>query len=121
MSGVCPARAYVIATYALCGFANLGSIAIQIGGISALAPSRRADLARLGLRAMLAGTLATCLTAAIAGAFITDEDAERDFRQSKARVATTAAQKIEQYDAFLARYPESRFAAEFRELKSRAK
>jgi CNT family concentrative nucleoside transporter len=115
------ARAYVIATYALCGFANLGSIAIQIGGISALAPSRRADLARLGMRAMLAGTLATFLTAAIAGAFITDEDAERDFRKNKARVAATAAQKIEQYDAFLARYPDSRFAPEFRELKSRAK
>jgi len=45
-------RTFVIATYALCGFANFGSIAIQIGGISAIAPERRADLARLGLKAM---------------------------------------------------------------------
>ena len=115
------ARAYVVATYALCGFANLGSIAIQIGGISAIAPSRRADLARLGLRAMLAGTLATFLTAAIAGALLTDEDAERDFRKNKARIAPTAAQKIEQYDLFLGKYPNSAFAEEFRALKSRAK
>jgi len=115
------ARAYVVATYALCGFANLGSIAIQIGGISALAPSRRADLARLGMRAMLAGTLATFFTAAIAGALIGDEDAERDFRKNKARVAVTASEKAEQYDAFLSRYPDSRFAPEFRELRSRAK
>jgi CNT family concentrative nucleoside transporter len=115
------ARAYVVATYALCGFANLGSIAIQIGGISALAPSRRADLARLGMRAMLAGTLATFLTAAIAGSMISDEDAERDFRKNKARVAPTAALKIEQYDAFLGKYPDSSFAPEIRELKSRVK
>ena len=110
-----------MATYALCGFANLGSIAIQIGGISALAPSRRSDLARLGFRAMLAGTLATFLTASIAGALLTDEDAERDFRKNKARVAVTSAQKIEQYDRFLGKYPDSAFADEFRELKSRVK
>lgn len=115
------ARAYVISTYALCGFANLGSIAVQIGGISAIAPSRRADLARLGFRAMLAGTLATFLTASIAGALLTDEEAERDFRKNKARVAATAAQKVEQYDLFLGRYPDSAFAPEFRELKSKAK
>src|SRR5437867_720297 len=60
-------RSFVITTYALCGFANVSSIAIQIGGISSLAPSRRGDLARLGLRAMLAGTLANFLTATIAG------------------------------------------------------
>ncbi len=60
-------RSFVIATYALCGFANFSSIAIQIGGIGALAPSRRGDLARLGLRAMLAGTLANFMTATIAG------------------------------------------------------
>lgn len=115
------ARAYVIATYALCGFANLGSIGVQIGGISAIAPSRRADLARLGFRAMLAGTLATFLTASIAGVMLTDEDAERDFRKNKARIATTAAQKIEQYDIFLGKYPNSSFAAEFQELKAKVK
>ncbi|MGH9422361.1 MAG: NupC/NupG family nucleoside CNT transporter, partial [Thermoanaerobaculia bacterium] len=55
-------RSFVILTYALCGFANFSSIAIQIGGIGSLAPSRRSDLARLGMRAMLAGTLANFLT-----------------------------------------------------------
>ena len=60
-------RSFVITTYALCGFANFSSIAIQIGGISSLAPTRRGDLARLGMRAMIAGTLANFLTATIAG------------------------------------------------------
>jgi CNT family concentrative nucleoside transporter len=60
-------RSFVITTYALCGFANFSSIAIQIGGIGSLAPTRRGDLARLGLRAMIAGTLANFLTATIAG------------------------------------------------------
>ena len=57
----------LIATYALCGFANFSSIAIQIGGIGGIAPSRRGDLARLGLRAVLGGSLATFMTATIAG------------------------------------------------------
>lgn len=61
------AKAKLIATFALCGFANFSSIAIQIGGIGALIPERRGDLARLGLRAMLAGTLANFLSACIAG------------------------------------------------------
>jgi CNT family concentrative nucleoside transporter len=60
-------RSRIIATYALCGFSNFSSIAIQIGGIGAMAPSRKADLARLGLRAMIAGSLATFQTATIAG------------------------------------------------------
>jgi CNT family concentrative nucleoside transporter len=60
-------RSFTIATFALCGFANFSSIGIQIGGIGALAPNRRHDLARLGLRAMLAGTLANFITATIAG------------------------------------------------------
>jgi CNT family concentrative nucleoside transporter len=63
-------RSFVITTYALCGFANFSSIAIQIGGIGSLAPSRRGDLARLGLRAMIAGTLANFLTATIAGVLL---------------------------------------------------
>ena len=63
-------RAVVISTYALCGFANLGSIAIQIGGIGGIAPERRSDLARLGVRAMLAGTLAAFMTACVAGLLI---------------------------------------------------
>jgi CNT family concentrative nucleoside transporter len=60
-------RSFTIATFALCGFANFSSIGIQIGGIGALAPDRRHDLARLGLRAMFAGTLANFVTATIAG------------------------------------------------------
>ncbi len=61
------AHSQLIATYALCGFANFSSIAIQIGGIGGLAPNRRPDLARLGLRAVLGGSLATFMTATIAG------------------------------------------------------
>jgi CNT family concentrative nucleoside transporter len=61
------ARAATILTYALCGFANLGSIAIQIGGIGAIAPERRQDLARLGVRAMIGGLLASYMTACVAG------------------------------------------------------
>ncbi len=61
----------LIATYALCGFANFSSIAIQIGGIGGLAPNRRADLARLGLRAVLGGSIATFMTATIAGVLST--------------------------------------------------
>ena len=57
----------LISTYALCGFANFSSIAIQLGGIGGLAPNRRSDIARLGLRAVLGGTLATMMTATIAG------------------------------------------------------
>lgn len=63
-------RSFTLATYALCGFANLGSVAIQIGGIGALVPERRPDLAQLGLRAMLGGLLASYLTAAIVGILI---------------------------------------------------
>jgi len=60
-------KAVLISTYALCGFANFSSIAIQIGGIGGLAPDRKSDIARLGLRAVLGGTLATMMTATIAG------------------------------------------------------
>jgi len=60
-------RSFTIATYALCGFANFSSIAIQIGGIGALAPNRKSDLARLGLKAVAAGTMANFMSAAIAG------------------------------------------------------
>ena len=60
-------KSFVIATYALCGFANFSSIAIQIGGIGALAPSRKSDLARLGLRAVAAGSMANFMSACVAG------------------------------------------------------
>ena len=60
-------RSFAIATFALCGFANLSSIGIQIGGIGALAPNKRGELARLGFRAMMAGTMANLMSASIAG------------------------------------------------------
>jgi CNT family concentrative nucleoside transporter len=63
-------KAIVIATYALCGFANFSSIAIQIGGIGPLAENRRTDIAKLGFRALLGGTIATWMTASIAGMFV---------------------------------------------------
>jgi CNT family concentrative nucleoside transporter len=65
--GVISARAQIISTYALCGFANFSSIGIQLGGIAAVAPRRRADLASLGLKAMFGGAIASWLTATIAG------------------------------------------------------
>ncbi len=70
MTATLDPRSYTLATYALCGFANFSSIAIQIGGIGSLAPTRRADLAKLGLRAMIGGLLASYLTATIAGILI---------------------------------------------------
>lgn len=63
-------RSFVIATYALCGFANFSSIAVQVGGIGALVPSRRKDFAKLGFRAMIGGTIASFMTATIAGVLL---------------------------------------------------
>jgi len=65
--GLLDPRSFTIATFALCGFANFSSIGIQMGGIGALAPNKRGDLARLGIRAMLAGTMANLMSASIAG------------------------------------------------------
>jgi concentrative nucleoside transporter, CNT family len=67
-AGALSQKSVVIATYALCGFANFSSIAIQIGGTGGMAPTRQADISKLGLRAMIAATLATMMTATIAGA-----------------------------------------------------
>ena len=63
-------RAKIIATYALCGFSNLGSVGIQIGGINAIAPQRQADLAQLSLRALMAGSIACFMTACVAGILV---------------------------------------------------
>ncbi len=63
-------RSVTILTYALCGFSNFSSIGIQIGGLGAMAPERQSDFARLGLKAMLCGALATCMTACVAGVLI---------------------------------------------------
>ncbi|MEQ8245949.1 nucleoside transporter C-terminal domain-containing protein [Fulvivirga sp.] len=68
MGGGLSEKSIVIATYALCGFANFSSIAIQVGGIGVMAPSRQGDLSRLGMRALFAATMATMMTATIAGA-----------------------------------------------------
>ena len=64
------AHTQVIVTFALCGFANLSSIGIILGGLGVMAPSRRKDLARMGLRAVTAGTLSNLMSAALAGVFI---------------------------------------------------
>lgn len=63
-------RSFIITTYALCGFANFGSVAIMIGGIGGIAPERRGDLARLGLRSLVGGTLATMLTGCMIGLYL---------------------------------------------------
>ncbi|PKQ68906.1 NupC/NupG family nucleoside CNT transporter [Raineya orbicola] len=70
IEGLLDTKAIVIATFALCGFANFSSIAIQIGGIGGMAPNRQSDISRLGLRALLGGSLATFMSATIAGALI---------------------------------------------------
>lgn len=72
-SGDISPRAIIIATYALCGFANFSSIGIQIGGISALVPDRRKDLAKVGVRAMFGGALASWMTATVAGILISEQ------------------------------------------------
>ncbi|MGH8429388.1 MAG: nucleoside transporter C-terminal domain-containing protein, partial [Solimonas sp.] len=59
----------VVITFALCGFANLSSIAMMLGGLGSLAPSRRSDIARMGLRAVLAGSLSNLMSATLAGLF----------------------------------------------------
>jgi concentrative nucleoside transporter, CNT family len=69
-SGALSERSVLITNYALCGFANFGSIAIQIGGIGGIAPERRGDLAKLGVRAMIGGTLAAMMTATVAGVLL---------------------------------------------------
>ncbi len=66
-SGEKTPRSVTIASYALCGFANFGSLAILLGGIGGLAPSRRGEVAELGLRSILSGSLATFMTACVAG------------------------------------------------------
>ncbi len=66
-SGVLQEKTILIMTYALCGFANISSVAIQIGGIGAMAPNKKGTIAKLGFKALLGGALATCLTATIAG------------------------------------------------------
>ena len=70
LEGVMSERSVIIGTYALCGFANFSSIAIQIGGIGGIAPERRSDIAALGVKAVIGGALASWMTATIAGVLI---------------------------------------------------
>jgi CNT family concentrative nucleoside transporter len=65
--GTLSARSARIMTYAMCGFANFGSLGIMLGGMGAMVPARRAELARLGLRTIVSGTMATCMSGAVAG------------------------------------------------------
>ena len=69
-AGAISPRSATIAAYALCGFANFGSLAILLGGIDGIAPERRAEAAALGLRSIVAGTLTTCITGCLAGLFV---------------------------------------------------
>ena len=85
-------RSVVIATYALCGFANFASIAIQIGGIAGIAPSRRGDLARLGVKSVIGGTLAAFMTATVAGIFYTGETVLLDKNQLNKGVSQKSEQ-----------------------------
>ena len=71
-------KSTIITTFALCGFANLSSVAMLIGGLGELAPDRKHDLAKLGIRAMLVGTMASYLSASIAGILFTDPTAAAD-------------------------------------------
>ena len=71
-AGTVSARTKMVASFALCGFASFGGIAIQIGGLGAMAPSRRGDFAKIGMRAMFAGALATCMTACVAGVLMSE-------------------------------------------------
>jgi CNT family concentrative nucleoside transporter len=70
-----PGRSAVVATYALCGFAHLASMAIFVGGVSALAPEKTRNIANVALRALVAATLACLLTACVAGTFFTEDRA----------------------------------------------
>lgn len=79
-------RSILISTYALCGFANFSSIAIQIGGIGALVPERRKDFAKIGLRAMVGGTLAAFMTATVAGMLLSDDQITEMADENRARL-----------------------------------
>jgi len=70
LKDVISARSYVLATYALCGFSNLATIGLLVGGVGSLVPERRKDFAKLGLKAMIAGFFASVLTACIVGIFL---------------------------------------------------
>jgi CNT family concentrative nucleoside transporter len=102
-------RSTVLATYAFCGFANFSSIAIQIGGISSIAPGRRSDLARLGLRAMLAGTLASFFTANIVGFLLSEDEilSRHVIQRAKAYPRLEYGNRLKVLKGFSEKYPGS--------------
>lgn len=87
-------RTNLILTYALCGFANFSSIGIQLGGIGGIAPQRRSDLAKLGLRAMVGGTLAAFMTACVVGFLLSDEDLERRSQAADDQAGITVRETV---------------------------
>lgn len=89
-------RSNMILTYALCGFANFSSIGIQLGGIGGIAPERRSDLARLGLRAMIGGTLAAFMTACVAGFLLSDDDLLRREQERNSMRSVSVEQHLHQ-------------------------
>lgn len=89
-------RSVVIATYALCGFANFSSIAIQIGGIGGIAPNRRHDLAKLGIKAVIGGTLACFMTATIAGVLVTETTLVQPKKEESLKPKKTIVCRIDQ-------------------------
>ena len=91
-------RTNMILTYALCGFANFSSIGIQLGGIGGIAPERRSDLAKLGLRAMIGGTLAAFMTACVAGFLLSDDDLLRR-AQERAAIRNVSVEQDHQQPA----------------------
>ncbi|KAG0723856.1 Sodium/nucleoside cotransporter 2 [Chionoecetes opilio] len=88
-AGLLSKRAEIIATYALCGFSNISSIGINLGGFGAMAPSRRGDLAKVVVRAMIAGSCACFLTASIAGALLSDDSGPGSVYDGNATTLTT--------------------------------
>ena len=107
-------RTFVLATYAFCGFANFSSIAIQIGGISGVAPSRKSDLGSIGLRAMLAGTMASLFTASLVGLLLSEEEVafRHNARKADQFMGHHYQGKIDLFEKFSRDYPESSYLLE---------
>ena len=116
-------RTFVLATYAFCGFANFSSIAIQIGGIGSIAPSRKRDLAQIGMRAMFAGTMASFMTAAVVGTLVSDD--EMSFQHYKRKsvqfMGDRYQEKIDLLEGFQKEFPESDFQEDAKSLVERFK
>jgi len=111
-------RTFVLATYAFCGFANFSSIAIQIGGIGGIAPSRKRDLAQIGMRAMFAGTMASFMTAAVVGTLVSDDEMSYQHykRKTVQFMGDRYQEKIDLLEGFKKDFPESDFQEDATDL-----